>query len=75
MKTAQQIYDTLIDPTVRLLDSQRDIILAAMKVYASQAIDECAEVAEIECEPDYSGDNDYYSVNEQSILSVKTKLK
>lgn len=70
MKTAEEILQEIIknSPTGHMVCGQKEII-EAMKQYASQAVEECAVVAEA-----YTSYGDAY-VKTHSILSVKANLK
>lgn len=72
MKTAEEIIDEIqygqsMGPFEYLMF---DDCVRAMKAYAEQAIEQCAEDAEVEHMCDYQ-----YIVNKDSILSVKSQLQ
>ena len=72
MKTAESILEEACGRHyVNVTQLQKDIIFKAMKLYAEQAIDECAECAEAV----YMGDRKPPIVHKGKILDVKFKLK
>lgn len=76
MKTIEEILDEFEqrphgEDGIILMD--KDDIIEAMKEYAEQVIDKCAEVAYLEC--DEEADTAGVYVDKDSILEVKELIK
>lgn len=70
MKTIGQTLKEVLGETGYQNLTYRFLVEKAMKEYASQAIDRCAESAKTKNDDFYKG-----VINKQSILNVKSELK
>lgn len=81
MKTAEEMlnlrieeYNKTVNNLMKFQFNKKELMMFEefAKEYASQAIDRCAEVADID---DFNKSEGIYSVSIKSILKVKSELK